>query len=175
MKRDEKLYTRIQSIRHKLASSNNKKKRTLTTSVIPSPRCDPWYDRSAHTSWPIHNQSSEPRRQTDGVKGRERRFLFAFCLSCFSNTTPSSIMFPLWGGRRVMFIKGSEFSKLYLRIKMIENTCGSTSRSPQFLDIFGAVSTRSKTVSSFSQSLPGVWKPFQSEQAINSCFFFVFL
>lgn len=33
----------------------------------------------------------------------------------------------------------------------------------------GAVTTRSKTVSSFSQSLPGVWKPFQSEQAINSC------
>ncbi len=82
---------------HQSHTRLSNKQRTLTTSVIPSPCCDPWYDRNAHTFWTIHNQSSEPRQQTDRESDREGEreraassLLFVF--SAFSEALWPSIM-----------------------------------------------------------------------------------
>lgn len=128
--------TRKRSIRRKLACSN--KQRTLTTSVIAFLCCDPWYDRNAHTSWMNHNQSSEPRQQTESKRGIDASCL-PFCLfffSVFLDVPRPSIMLSLWGAAARCLSKGSRFFKHYLRLQLIENMWGNASHFPQFLDIF---------------------------------------
>lgn len=68
---------------HQTHTRLSNKQRTLTTSVIPSRCCDPWYDRGAHMSRTIPNQSSKPRQQADKELERKRSILFAFCLFFF--------------------------------------------------------------------------------------------
>lgn len=117
-------------------------------------------------SWLLHNQSSEPRRQTDGVKGRVETLLV--CVMSFP-VFQTQRHHPSW-------LRFDEPQRDVYQRKEIFFTCAlkwlrpcgeSASQSRRVSGHFQAVSESSKTVSSFSQSLPGVWKPLQSKLPIN--------
>lgn len=135
------------------------KQRTLTTSVIPSQCCDPWYDRHAHTSWMIHNQSSEPRQQTES--GREREWLLVCVLSFsfFQTHYDHPSCFFLLEAAAWCLSKEVDFQSITWASNWLR-TCAEMQVTPHSFSTFSTVNNSWKKVSSFSQSLPGVWKPF---------------
>lgn len=60
----------------------------------------------------------------------------------------------LWGAAAWCLSKGSQFSKRYLRLKLIENTCGNARHFP------------------FSQLPCGVWEGLQEQTSISLCCLF---
>lgn len=162
-----------QSIRHTLASQTNRG-RSRHLSFPPYAVIHDMIATLICPGWFTINLQSQGNRQTESQRERERErgFLFAFCLFCFFKDIMTIHHAFAFRCCRMMFIKGSRFSKHYLSLKLIENMCRNASHSPS---TFSAVNNHRKKVSSFSQSLTGVWKPFESKPSDVFFFFYTSL
>lgn len=104
----------------------------------------------------ILNRSPEPRQHT--VREKDAGFVFAFPSVIFSSdaSEPPIVLFlPLSVSEKLphVYQKEVDFQSIYLRLKLIENTCGNARRFP------------------FSQLLSGIWEGLREQTSAHlRCF-----
>lgn len=147
-------------------------KRMHRASVIPCLYRDLWYDRNAHTSRIVYNQSPEPRQQTGlvtrYVTGRKSNGRTSFSPSCLLHSQRQSdhpsrfflLKAATWCLSKKVDFQSTTWASNWLK------TCAQVPVAVHISAAFSTVNNSRGKVFTFSQSLAGVSELFQSQMDV---------